>query len=646
MVTPGLTLPPRDEILPQASCPHFEKCLFNFLNGRKQFQLFVSTINELTRIIEKMNGLKDEQEVTKQKKFDGSSYINLNPLKRSLPDEALTNAIELKSTRKAQTFDNSPIDHTLSLLDANSHGCSRLSTPISSTLDDSLDITIYWADEGGLKFSVVGGKLATASSLLVLLSDHLGVVAEVFEQVCALWMVSDLLEVQLKPHHNPYEIRKSWMQFLQRFTSAESNESVADEPLLILKRNVQLSVQRECELEENYANEILTEILYRSAKQEVLGGRYICDIDSNIKLAALQMIIDLETSEDTDMLDMFAERIEMFFPAKYRHSVKTFHLFGIPIIGCKGLETRILQEYRNIKLHFENKHNCRRAYLNIIRRTPFYGAAFFRGYVERPIEGPLKGIKKMILSVASPNIPVLVGISCGYVTLSDETKQEVLLVQRLYDCDCRYVDDRFEVAVSATVLSDCPYFLLTFPDTSFVIDRNLDSEAEILKFSEKTKVLQVFSKQGIMVEALMNSLSKFLEQNGGEIMLNLKCNDCRKMEILQGKLSNLEETVSSSNSPNDNGAYVANISVNEHNLQQNHAYSLEVVDGQFPNSISSSHTNEQTGGNSNTNRNMTDVCSLPNPFISNRSKLCLATLDADGHCLEAQGSLRVLLEVM
>ncbi|MCP9264483.1 putative cytosolic iron-sulfur protein assembly protein CIAO1-like [Dirofilaria immitis] len=498
-------------------------------------------------------------------------------------DEALTNAIELKSTRKAQTFDNSPIDHTLSLLDANSHGCSRLSTPISSTLDDSLDITIYWADEGGLKFSVVGGKLATASSLLVLLSDHLGVVAEVFEQVCALWMVSDLLgmllEVQLKPHHNPYEIRKSWMQFLQRFTSAESNESVADEPLLILKRNVQLSVQRECELEENYANEILTEILYRSAKQEVLGGRYICDIDSNIKLAALQMIIDLETSEDTDMLDMFA-------------------------------------------------------------------AAFFRGYVERPIEGPLKGIKKMILSVASPNIPVLVGISCGYVTLSDETKQEVLLVQRLYDCDCRYVDDRFEVAVSATVLSDCPYFLLTFPDTSFVIDRNLDSEAEILKFSEKTKVLQVFSKQGIMVEALMNSLSKFLEQNGGEIMLNLKCNDCRKMEILQGKLSNLEETVSSSNSPNDNGAYVANISVNEHNLQQNHAYSLEVVDGQFPNSISSSHTNEQTGGNSNTNRNMTDVCSLPNPFISNRSKLCLATLDADGHCLEAQGSLRVLLEVI
>ncbi|VDN92014.1 unnamed protein product, partial [Brugia pahangi] len=100
----------------------------------------------------------------------------------------------------------------------------------------------------GLKFSLIGGKFATASSLLLLLADHLGIVADIFKQVCALWMVSDLLEVQLKPHHNPYEIRKNWMQFLQRFTNAESNELVADEPLLVLKRNVQLPVEREREV--------------------------------------------------------------------------------------------------------------------------------------------------------------------------------------------------------------------------------------------------------------------------------------------------------------------------------------------------------------------------------------------------------------
>lgn len=77
----------------------------------------------------------------------------------------------------------------------------------------------------------------------------------------------------------------------------------------------------------------------------------------------------------------------MFFPLKYRHSVKSFHLFGIPIIGCKGLETRIFEEYRNIRLNFESKHSCRKAYLNIIRNTPFYGQAlllllFFRCSLE------------------------------------------------------------------------------------------------------------------------------------------------------------------------------------------------------------------------------------------------------------------------
>lgn len=56
-------------------------------------------------------------------------------------------------------------------------------------------------------------------------------------------------------------------------------------------------------MDEDYTNEILTEILYRSAKQEVLSGRYVCDIELSIKLAALQMAIDLEPKED--VLDIF-----------------------------------------------------------------------------------------------------------------------------------------------------------------------------------------------------------------------------------------------------------------------------------------------------------------------------------------------------
>ncbi|VDO43242.1 unnamed protein product [Onchocerca flexuosa] len=186
-----------------------------------------------------------------------------------------------------------------------------------------------------------------------------------------------------------------------------------------------------------------------------------------------------------------------------------------------------------------------------------FGAAFFRGYIERPVGGPLKEIKKMILSVTLPDIPVLVGISYGYITLVDEAKQEILLVQRLHDCDCRYIDDRFEVAISAAVLSDCPCFLLTFPDTSFLTDPN--SETEVLKFPEKIKMLQVFSKQAIMIEALINSLSKLSDRNvDGK---NVKYNNCQKIAVVQGELLNLEGTTSSSNSLNDKSVHVTNISV-------------------------------------------------------------------------------------
>ncbi|KAL3986133.1 FERM central domain family protein [Acanthocheilonema viteae] len=573
----------------------------------------------------------------------GKRHVKLQNIKQ---DEASTNVSELKSTEKVQALAHSPVGYTLShLLDVNLRDCSQQSTSLSSRLDDSLDITIYWADGKGLKFSLVGGKLATVSSLLLLLADHLGVISEVFNEVCALWMVSNLLEVQLKPHHNPYEIRKNWIQFLHRFTNAESSELVADEPLLVLKRNVQLSVEREHELEQDYTNEILTEILYRSAKQEILNGRYVCDIELNIKLAALQMAIDLEPNEDFDLPDVFGEEIEMFFPLKYRRNVRTFHLFGIPIIGCKGLETRVLEEYENIRLNFESKHNYRKTYLNITRNIPFYGAAFFRGYVERPLGGPLKEIKKMILSTTLPDIPVLIGISCGYVTLIDEAKHEILLVQRLLDCDCRCFDDRFEVAVSVAGLSECPWLLLTFPDTSFIINRSLNSETEVLKFSEKMKMLQVFSKEAIMIEALINSLTKLLERNGDSGMLNLNHNNCRKTKKAEEKSLDFEGTLSGNSSPGDK-AHITNISVNTYNVHQNRNYSLEVLDSQCPSSSGSSRTNDQTRGNSSIHRSLVDACNLPNPFISNINKLCLATLDADGHCLEAQGSLRVLLEVM
>lgn len=48
---------------------------------------------------------------------------------------------------------------------------------------------------------------------------------------------------------------------------------------------------------------------------------------------------------------------------------------------------------------------------------------------------------KSLMRICIISFQVVVGVSCGYVTLIDEVKQEVLLVQRLLDCDCRYFDE-------------------------------------------------------------------------------------------------------------------------------------------------------------------------------------------------------------
>lgn len=83
-----------------------------------------------------------------------------------------------------------------------------------------------------------------------------------------------------------------------------------------------------------------------------------------------------------------------------------------------------------------------------------------------------------------------------------------------------------------------------------------------------------------------------------------------------------------------------------HNVHQSQSYLEEGIGSHCSSSSGLSGANEQAGRNSSANRSLVDIYNLPTPFISCVNKLCLATLDADGHCLEAQGSLRVLLEVM
>lgn len=51
--------------------------------------------------------------------------------------------------------------------------------------------------------------------------------------------------MQLKPHHIPYEVYEKWDIFLNKFTMASEDKILFDEPLLVIRRNFQLTIENE-----------------------------------------------------------------------------------------------------------------------------------------------------------------------------------------------------------------------------------------------------------------------------------------------------------------------------------------------------------------------------------------------------------------
>lgn len=61
-------------------------------------------------------------------------------------------------------------------------------------------------------------------------------------------------------------------------------------------------------------------------------------------------------------------------PSYLLHRCKTFQLFGLSVMECKkGCEKQILEHYKTASEYLANNHARRKAYLDILRKTPFYG---------------------------------------------------------------------------------------------------------------------------------------------------------------------------------------------------------------------------------------------------------------------------------
>ncbi|KAI6212897.1 FERM domain-containing protein [Aphelenchoides besseyi] len=461
------------------------------------------------------------QRYQKDRKLSQSRGIKLPTIR--LDEVTRPRSIDFDGAKRdySPPITSSPVGYTLRHDEIQAQDLNRSvhseSFNLLTTDEDVVDIRIFFTNGKAIQLSVEHGMEAMASDLLPLMAEQLEIDEEVANDALALWLISPLLEVQLKPHHVAYEVVDKWPMFLRRFTTAKAEEIAFDEPLLVIRRNAQLSIQMELAYQDEY--ERLTEVLYFDAKDEYMTGRYVVDVATCVKLAALQLAIEHgPRDKNEEASELIHDNLPELVPPYMLKRVKTFHLFGLSIMEFKrGWEKQITDEYQLISTVYQDNHSRRKAYLDVMRSLPCYGAVFFCGMIDRKPSSTVIGLSKRLFLNSQNQMDIQIGISYDYLTIVDRQRNSILLTRRLSDCSwfCSHDanDDDYEI----------PSFFLLFPDDGVVTNSGENSPQSSgdercstgssspahsrtsTNSSSTTRLMQIFSKQSSMMNSLMKT---------------------------------------------------------------------------------------------------------------------------------------------
>lgn len=299
---------------------------------------------------------------------------------------------------------------------------------VSSVGTRAADVLVYLADDTVVPLAVENLSSVSAHELHRTVHEVLQL-PDVALEAFALWLVSPLLEVQLKPKHQPYKLGRQWPELLLRFTDATDDDVAMDEPSLQFRRNVFFPKRRELQIHD----EEVLRLFYEEAKGNVLTARYPCDLEDCEVLGALVCRVQLGPYQPGQPAACtLREKLDSFLPA---HLCKRGHGLFAALRG-RGAKTGpgeqgLLNAYRQVKeaTGSESEHEAAlvshyRAYLLKCHELPFYGCAFFHGEVDKPAQGFLH---------RSGRKPVTVAISLEGVHVIDSKEKHVLLGLRFQE---------------------------------------------------------------------------------------------------------------------------------------------------------------------------------------------------------------------
>ncbi|XP_046980843.1 putative FERM domain-containing protein FRMD8P1 [Schistocerca americana] len=334
-----------------------------------------------------------------------------------------------------------------------------------------LNTCIYLMSKVVLNMEIEDGHSATVHELVqyVMQEEELAL-PRVASNIFTLWMCSGLLEIQLKLFHKPFDVRKRWQSLVSQYTNATDSQIDRDEPILSFQRNVFFSKRDE----EKIKDQKLLDLLYDEAKYNILEGRYPCEISHYIMLGGIQARIELGPYvPQVHTTQFFREHQRKFLPTHVSRSNWSW----LRISGKNSPEVRLLEQFKRIPSNTPVRKLIRK-YLEFCWSLPYYGGAFFRGQVEQPVRG-------LTSLITHQDVSVLVAINTQGVYIIDDIQCTLLL-------GLKYEEMSWDFAKpSQEDNPDClPCLFLQF----MVLENG----------TRVSKILQVFSKQAVMMDALIS----------------------------------------------------------------------------------------------------------------------------------------------
>ncbi|XP_042296405.1 FERM domain-containing protein 8 isoform X2 [Sceloporus undulatus] len=362
---------------------------------------------------------------------------------------------------------------------------------ISSAGPRNHDVLVYLVDDTVVRLTVDNLPSVTAQELHRIVLEMLRL-PEYAQDVFALWLVSPMLELQLKPKHQPYKLCRQWQELLFRFTACSGEEILEDEPSLQFRRDIFFPRRKEAQIQD----EDVLRLMYEEAKYNILEGRYPCDLADCEELGALICRVNLGPYDARQHTPCFLkERLESFLPS---HLCRRGHGL-LSALWKRGAtqppadEQGLLRAYR--QMPEEDGAACEdraallklyRTYLQKCHELPYYGCAFFAGEIDKPAQSLLhRGGRKA----------VTVAISLEGVYIIDSKEKHVLLGLRFQELSWDH----------------------TFPsEEEHILWLEFDGENE---GTPVNKLLKVYSKQAELMSSLieycieLNASSEGLDQD-------------------------------------------------------------------------------------------------------------------------------------